>query len=84
MRAFVTGRSQRHHVGEEISLRCVLDILEWGNTGLWKDVPLKTKGDIFARKFVRGVRTLHMISYKQVNVYVLLVCNYRMTDEWVY
>ncbi|KAK7694235.1 hypothetical protein QCA50_001415 [Cerrena zonata] len=67
LRAFVTGKSQRHYIGEEISLRCVLDVLEWGNTGPWKDVPLKTKGDIFARKFVRGIRSLHMISYRQAS-----------------
>ena len=66
IRGFVAGKIHKHRGGEEVALRCALDILEWGNAGPWKDVPVSTKGDIFARKFVRTVRTLHMIAYKEV------------------
>ncbi|KAK7694233.1 hypothetical protein QCA50_001413 [Cerrena zonata] len=64
MRGFLSGKLQAdNHVAEEEFLKRALEVLEWGHTGPWKDVPETTKGVIFSKTFMRGVRVLHMEAY---------------------
>ena len=37
-----------------------LEILDWGRTGPWKDVPIQDKGLVFEDYFVRAVRHLRL------------------------
>lgn len=69
MRGFLSGKLQaENHVAEEEFIKRALEILEWGRTGPWKEVPDTTKGVIFSRTFMRGVRVLHMESYMGVRI----------------
>ena len=54
-----------------------LDILNWGRTGPWKDVPSRDKGVVFEDYFVRAVRrlrldTLMSVRTCHVRLYVVL------------
>lgn len=67
MRGFMSGKLQQNNyvAGEEFIQRA-LEILEWGHKGPWKDIPQETKGVIFSKTFMRGVRVLHMEAYMGV------------------
>ena len=66
MRGFLSRLQADNHVPQEEFLKRALEIMEWGHTGPWKDVPESTKGVIFSKTFMRGVRVLHMEAYMSV------------------
>lgn len=43
-----------------------LELLEWGRTGPWKDVPREDKGEIFELHWMRGLRRLRLEALRVV------------------
>lgn len=51
-----------------IKYETALEILYWGRTGPWKDVPMSEKGVIFEDYFVRAVRQLRLDAFGNVRI----------------
>ncbi|KAG2122778.1 hypothetical protein DEU56DRAFT_983975 [Suillus clintonianus] len=56
--AFEGGLRQEPQAGVEYYRRA-LDLVEWGRT-IWKDVPKASRGAIFERSFLIGIRSLYL------------------------
>ncbi|KAI0076237.1 hypothetical protein K474DRAFT_1280111 [Panus rudis PR-1116 ss-1] len=41
----------------------VLEILKWGNTGPWRNVPVEEKGVVFSMTFIRKVQVMYLDYY---------------------
>ena len=72
MQAFVLNRPTGTGSGNPnvsvLKYDLVTEVLDWGRTGPWKDVPTSDKGVIFEDHFVRAVRQLRLDAFGNVRV----------------
>ena len=76
MQAFImnrpTGTGNGNPSVAVIKYDSVLEVLDWGRTGPWKDMPTSDKGVVFENYFVRAVRQLRLDAFGNVRVWTAL------------
>lgn len=74
MQAFIinrpTGTGNGNPSVAVVKYDAVLELLDWGRTGPWKDIPTPDKGVVFEDYFVRAVRQLRLDAFGNVRVYL--------------
>ncbi|KAH9930682.1 uncharacterized protein B0H18DRAFT_993013 [Fomitopsis serialis] len=64
MRGYLATRTQKGPQEALTHYNAALELLEWGRTGPWKDVPREDKGEIFEIHWVRGLRKLRLAAMR--------------------